>query len=965
MEKTSKNKPATLRTKEDDIYTIPVVVHVIHNGEEVGEGSNIPFEQIEDQIRILNEDFQKLNPDTINTPNVFKPVAADIGVEFVLARQAPNGLPTNGVQRVEGPKSSWTMSDGTEMKGLSYWPAEDYFNIWVAPLANDLIGYAEFPVSDLDGLEGAPDRRLQDGVVVDYQYFGSVGNVIPSSVGRTTTHEVGHFLGLLHIWGDGGCGEDDFCEDTPEADASTNGCPLEKESCGSKDMIQNYMDYTSDVCMSLFTLDQKARMRTVLENSPRRTSLLSSPGLITPIVADNDMGIRRITSPQTTECSSIITPSLELTNFGEQEVSSYKVKLYLQGNFVEEVENSGQISTGENTTVTFSPINLGENGSSYEVSFEVSEVNGGDDENESNNLQAVSFVVPETGTLPLFDNFEIEEESQLLTEGTIDNPDNSFTWELANAPGNGNDNQALFLNFFEYELGIGARDLLYTPNYDFSNIVEARLVFKVAHAQYVDPSNESNDRLSIGVSTDCGNNYSSIVYNKAGKALATTSAVNVAYIPSSRTEWREEEISLDAFAGQSNVRLAFIGQNDYGNNVYIDDVELRVVIQTENDIAIEHIISPAVLSCNTSPTPQFIVKNTGKNAINNFVLNFSVDGGTELSGIYDESPLQPEEERMILLDPLDLTLGNHTLDIRLTLPNATEDQQPDNNVRSLAFTVDDNRDVIPIVNRFRGPTITDLSPGELASSPRAWRIVNPDDNVSWALTETQGNGAENLSAFLPHYNYPQKGQTDMLVSPTLDFSQTYQASLFFKVSYAFYDAEYIDTLKVMVSSDCGTTYETVFEKSGQELSVTETTEEWFPQNNSDWREEYINLNDYAGQENVRVAFVAVNGFGNNLFLDDIEFFVSDNPDPVRVEDAQFVIYPNPAEEFVHLTFNLVEKEEVNVQFFNMQGKILWNRTYPNTLNQTYPINVGTNPTGIYIMRITSPSLNPVRRIMVK
>ena len=966
IEKKSKNKISTLRTnEEDDIYTIPVVVHVIHNGEEPGEGSNISFEQIEDQIRILNEDFRKMNPDTINTPDVFKPVAADIGVEFVLARQDPDGLPTNGVQRMTGSKSSWTMSDGSAMKALSYWPAEDYVNIWVAPLANDLIGYAEFPISDLDGLEGVPDRRLQDGIVVDYQYFGSVGNITSGSLGRTTTHEVGHFLGLLHIWGDGGCGVDDFCEDTPDADASTNGCPLNKESCGSKDMIQNYMDYTSDVCMSLFTLDQKTRIRTVLENSPRRNSLLTSPGLITPIVADNDMGIRKITSPQTIECSSIITPALELTNFGEKAVSSFKVRLYLQGNFIQEVESTEQVASGENTTLTFSPINLGGVGSTYEVSFEISEVNGGNDENENNDLQAVSFVVPELGTLPLYDDFESENESQFLTEGSIENPDNSFTWQLTDAPGNGNDNQAIFLNFFEYEFGIGERDILYTPNYDFSNIVEAKLIFKVAHAQYIDENNESNDRLTIGVSTDCGNNYSSIVYNKAGKALATTTSVNSAFVPSNRTEWREEEISLDGFAGQPNVRLAFIGQNDYGNNLYIDDVELRVVIQANNDISIARIISPAVLSCNSSPTPQIIVKNTGKNVVNNFTFNFSVDGGTEFSGVYDESPLQPEEERIIQLAPLALSLGDHMLEIRLSLPNSMVDQQPDNNVQSLAFTIDDNRDVIPIVNRFQGPTLTDLSPEELSSSQRAWQIVNPDSNVTWQLTETQGNGADNLSAFLPHYNYPQQGQTDMFVSPTLDFSQTYEASLFFKVSYAFYDAEYVDTLKVLVSTDCGTTFQTVYEKFGQELAVAETKEEWFPQTNSDWREEYINLSEFAGEENVRVAFVAVNGFGNNLFLDDIEFFVSDNPEPVRVEDAQFVIYPNPTDEFINLTFNLLEKEEVSVQLFNMQGKILWNHTYLNTLNQTYHINVSTHPTGIYIMRIISPSLNPVRRVMVK
>lgn len=966
MDKKIKNR-SQLRTKEDVIYQIPVVVHVIHNGEAVGEGSNIPFNQIADQIRILNEDFRRDNPDSINTPEMFQPVAADVGVEFVLARQDPNGLPTNGVQRVAGTKSSWTLSDGSAMKSLSYWPAEDYFNIWVAPLADDLLGYAEFPIADLEGLEGTPNRRLQDGIVVDYQYFGSEGNIASGSLGRTTTHEAGHYLGLLHIWGDGGCDVDDFCEDTPQAAASTNGCPMEKESCGSIDMIQNYMDYTSDICMNLFTEDQKSRIRTVMENSPRRNSLLTSPGLITPIVADNDMGIREIISPQPFECITTITPALELTNFGEKEVTSYKVRLFLQGNFIEEAVDNVQLETGENTTLSFSPLSVTSFGSSYEVSFEVSEVNGEEDGNDSNNSQAVNFVIPELGTLPLYEDFEIEDQSQLLTEGSIENSDNNLTWELTNAPGNGNDNQALFINFFEYDLGLGERDILYTPNYDFSNVVEATLVFKVAHALYSENGNdsESNDRLTIGASTDCGNNYSALIYNKAGKALATAPSTNSAFVPSNRTEWREEQISLNDFAGEPSVRLAFIGQNDYGNNLYIDDIELRVVFQTNNDISIARIISPAVLSCNTSPTPQILVKNTGGNVVNNFVLNFSVDDGTEFSGIYDESPLQPGEERIILLDPLELSLGSHQLEVRLTLPNTTADQQPENNTQVLTFKVDNKKDIIPIVNRFRGPTLTDLSSEELSTSERAWQVINPDNSITWELAETEGNGADNYSALLSHYNYPPQGRSDMLVSPTLDFSQTTEASLFFKVSYAFYNEEYVDTLRVMVSTDCGITYQTVYEKYGQELSIIETTDEWFPEINSDWRKEYINLSEFAGEENVRVAFVAINGFGNNLFLDDFEFFVSDNPEPVSLEEDKFLIYPNPAEEFLNITFNLLEKEAVRVELFNMQGAIIWRHLYPNTLNQTYSINVSPHPTGIYGMRILSPSLNPVRRIMVK
>src|SRR5690606_29195746 len=136
-----------------------------------------------------------------NTPTEFLGVAGSLDIKFELAKRTPEGLPTNGIVRVEGTKSTWTLSDNFMLKSLSYWPAEDYLNIWVTDLAGLLIGYAQFPVSTLPGLDESPDNRLTDGVVVDYKNFGSSDhgsfNLDPNyNKGRTATHEVGHFFGL-------------------------------------------------------------------------------------------------------------------------------------------------------------------------------------------------------------------------------------------------------------------------------------------------------------------------------------------------------------------------------------------------------------------------------------------------------------------------------------------------------------------------------------------------------------------------------------------------------------------------------------------------------------------------------------------------------------------------------------------------------------------------------------------------
>ncbi|MBT1700288.1 T9SS type A sorting domain-containing protein [Fulvivirgaceae bacterium PWU4] len=259
------------------IYRIPVVVHVIHLGEPLGQGSNIADAQIFEQIQTLNEDFRRRNADTIRTPAFFKGVAADARIEFVLAKEDPDGRPTNGIVRVDASNAK------EDVKKLSYWPAEDYMNVWVMDMGRGApyyAGSAQFPVSSLPGLESASDDRLTDGVLLNYKFFGKGFETWDSSQGRTLTHETGHFLGLLHTWGNGGCSYTDYCEDTPGSGAASYSC-TETASCNGplRVMYENFMDYTSDACMNMFTRNQVMRMRTVLENSPRRLSLWTSHGL--------------------------------------------------------------------------------------------------------------------------------------------------------------------------------------------------------------------------------------------------------------------------------------------------------------------------------------------------------------------------------------------------------------------------------------------------------------------------------------------------------------------------------------------------------------------------------------------------------------------------------------------------------------------------------------------------------------
>ncbi len=295
---------------QSETYRIPVVVHVIHNGEAVGTGRNVSDERILSQIEVLNKDFNRLNTDAANTPAEFLPVAGSIDIEFVLAKQDPDGYCTDGINRVHGNRASWPLSMDNQFKALSYWPAEDYLNIWVIDISGSYLGYAQFPVSSgLPGLEDEDHNRLTDGVIIDYTAFG-VGSSSPYyNLGRTTTHEVGHFFGLRHIWGDDdACHATDYVDDTPPQTEETYNCPAypKADACSLSSMFQNYMDYSDDVCLNLFTQGQIERVVAVLENSPRRNSLLTSHGLEEPSSdgGSYDLALDIDTFPEVINCAN-------------------------------------------------------------------------------------------------------------------------------------------------------------------------------------------------------------------------------------------------------------------------------------------------------------------------------------------------------------------------------------------------------------------------------------------------------------------------------------------------------------------------------------------------------------------------------------------------------------------------------------------------------------------------------------
>lgn len=255
------------------IIRIPVVVHVIYKN----ESQNISEAQIKSQIDALNRDFRRTNSDTVNTPGRFKSRAADVQIEFALATADPMGRPTTGIVRKKTSVNNWMLDDrikSSSQGGDDGWDSRYYLNIWTGNLFS-LLGFSSLPA-------GQPEK---DGVVIHYNAFGTINTAAPYEMGRTAVHEIGHWLGLKHIWGDTYCG-DDLVDDTPKQGNFTSGCPNSfRSSCSNGslgDMYMNYMDYTSDACMNLFTAGQKERMLRLFEPGGPKSSFLYSKGLMAP-----------------------------------------------------------------------------------------------------------------------------------------------------------------------------------------------------------------------------------------------------------------------------------------------------------------------------------------------------------------------------------------------------------------------------------------------------------------------------------------------------------------------------------------------------------------------------------------------------------------------------------------------------------------------------------------------------------
>ena len=565
------------------IVTIPVVVHVVYNT--ATPASSITIARAASQVQVLNDDFAKLNADAIKvTQPTFSTVASGAQIRFCLAQRDPNGNATTGVDYKSTTVATFSTNDAVKSAatgGANAWDVTKYVNIWVCDLGNLLLGYGEFPTASLSNTWG---------LVLHYKYTGTgAGAVAPYNLGRTGTHEFGHCFNLFHIWGDDGtaCSGSDQCADTPNQAGEHGGCfpagSIQTDACSPNSpgtMWMNYMDYTDDACMYMFTANQVARVEAVVNNAPWNV-LANSLGC-TPVSA-LDAGISSVIDPVngSSTCNNSVTPKITLSNTGTTTITTAKVLYRMDALATQTLNWAGTLAAGASTVLTLNTY-AGLTNAPHTFSASVTAPNAGTDGNALNNSLSSTFTVitaPVGSALPFTERFDaVTFPPTGWVKTSVNVTDATATWtRLANTTGIPvvpTTTACAKMNNFAGNIDItGQKDALRTPALNLSGSNSTlRVVFDRSHRIY---STTDIDTLNIYISTDCGGTWTRL-YTKGGAQLATvTGTLSTAYTPTSNAQWVRDSVSLTSYVGQASVYLKFESRSGWGNNLYLDNINVK------------------------------------------------------------------------------------------------------------------------------------------------------------------------------------------------------------------------------------------------------------------------------------------------------------------------------------------------------------------------------------------------------
>ncbi|MCC6252144.1 MAG: PKD domain-containing protein [Bacteroidia bacterium] len=529
---------------------IPVVFHVIHDyGVE-----NISDAQIIDQINILNRDYNKLNADTALALPEFKPIIANVGIEFRLAQIDPNGNCTNGIDRIASPYTYL----GNDQAKLNPWDRRKYLNIWtVKKMRDGVAGYAYKPIS----VSGA--NFPIDGIIILHDYIGSIGTGNPSGSSRALTHEIGHWLNLSHVWGDnnspgGACG-DDGIQDTPVTKGYTT-CPA-PTACSIcdpniRENYQNYMDYS--YCEVMFTEGQKQAMLAALSSDVSfRNNLwtpenLAATGVLSPTVC----------SPKA-DFFAVNTMVCNGTTVNFKDNSTNATPTSWSWSFP---GGTPSTSTVQNPSVKYDTPGI------YPVTLTVTNAQGTSTTTKDNYM----IISPNWSDYNASYSESFEDQTASDKWIKINASNNLKQWSRTADVGYTGSSSMLLSGYYQAH---GDVDELISPSYDLRYMTNMTMSFKYIGASKATNYSDMRDSLTVYISTDCGKSWGAVKLTIKRANLIKAGYSDSFFKPSASDNWTTATLNLSSTYAQPNVRFRFrYFSGQLTNNFYIDDFNISGVL---------------------------------------------------------------------------------------------------------------------------------------------------------------------------------------------------------------------------------------------------------------------------------------------------------------------------------------------------------------------------------------------------
>jgi PKD repeat protein len=562
--------------KKGTVRIIPVVFHIIHAyGDE-----NISKAQIEDQMRVINEDFGRTNADASKTRSQFVGRAADMEIEFKLARKDPNGNCTEGITRTYS-----TLTDGGDdlVKDLIRWDYRKYLNIWIIKrIARDassegiVLGYATLPYAT---------SSASDGIVLISSRVGSIGTSSIGNAGRVLTHEIGHWLGLLHPF-QNGCGSncnstgDRVCDTPPVADPSF-GCPTSNNTCNNDspneiDMVENYMDYANGSCQNAFTNGQKSLVDNSLSNNSYRGLNVSSATIAAT-------GVN--TAPSCGPISDFHTLSRKVVIC--QGGSLTFVDMAYNGTITDRTwtfeGGSPSISTFQSPTVTYNTPGV------YKVSYLVTNASGSNTKLKESFITVISSVSDiKTPFTESFENDQLFKKDWNIIET------GAYGWKPNTTKSFGGSSS--LQGVIDANTTTNTRYNIYSPSVDMSTLGLSNPIFSFK-AAYAQADVTKSELLVLHASIDCGVTWKSVAGYRSNTGLTSVTGLFTNWAPKDASEWKTQTADLSAYSSVKNLILRFELVSQSGNSVFIDDINI-----SRNAVGIKQVFTDEEINIYPNPT---------------------------------------------------------------------------------------------------------------------------------------------------------------------------------------------------------------------------------------------------------------------------------------------------------------------------------------------------------------------------